>query len=44
MRPYLPLGTLYAATALQDHGFSVAVFDPMLEAPFPGMDELLKER
>src|SRR5246127_3411402 len=44
MRPYLPLGTLYAATALQDHGFSVAVFDPMLEAPFPGMDELLKEQ
>ena len=43
MQPYLPLGTLYAATALQDHGFSVAMFDPMLEPPFPGMDKLLNE-
>lgn len=43
MQPYLPLGTLYAATALRDHGFSVAVFDPMLESPFPGMGELLQQ-
>lgn len=43
MQPYLPLGTLYAATALQDQGFSVAVFDPMLESPFPRMDEVLQQ-
>ena len=33
MQPYTPLGTLYAATELLDHGISVAVFDTMLEAP-----------
>lgn len=33
MQPYAPLGTLYAASALRGQGFSVAVFDPMLEAP-----------
>ena len=33
MQPYPPLGTLYAATALQQSGFSVAVFDPMLWDP-----------
>ena len=39
MQPYPPLGTLYAATALREHGFSAAVFDPMLQDPvsgFPG--------
>ncbi len=43
MQPYLPLGTLYAASALLHHGIQVAVFDPMLEAPFPGMDEMLQK-
>jgi anaerobic magnesium-protoporphyrin IX monomethyl ester cyclase len=33
MQPYPPLGTLYAATALQQAGFSVAVFDPQLRDP-----------
>jgi len=36
MQPYLPLGTLYAATALREQGFSTEVFDVMLEAPEPG--------
>ncbi len=33
MQPYPPLGTLYAAQALQERGLSVAVFDPMLLDP-----------
>ncbi|MFP5230229.1 MAG: B12-binding domain-containing radical SAM protein [Acidobacteriota bacterium] len=43
MQPYLPLGTLYAATALRDGGLSVDVFDPMLAPPFPGMAEVLEK-
>jgi len=30
MRPYPPLGTLYAASALRTRGYSVALFDAML--------------
>ncbi len=33
MQPYMPLGTLYAATALRERGISVAVFDTMLTEP-----------
>ena len=33
MQPYPPLGTLYAAALLRQHGFSVALFDSMLEDP-----------
>ena len=33
MKPYPPLGTLYAAALLRNHGFSVALFDSMLENP-----------
>lgn len=33
MQPYMPLGTLYAASALRSRGMSVAVFDSMLEEP-----------
>src|SRR5579862_1508946 len=33
MQPYAPLGTLFAAAALQKRGHSVAVFDSMLEPP-----------
>jgi anaerobic magnesium-protoporphyrin IX monomethyl ester cyclase len=33
MQPYMPLGTLYAATALRQSRFSVIVFDSMLEEP-----------
>lgn len=42
MQPYPPLGTLYAATALQQAGFSVAVFDPMLREPV-GFAEMLSQ-
>lgn len=33
MQPYLPLGTLYAASALRQSGISVVAFDSMLEDP-----------
>lgn len=33
MQPYLPLGMLYAASALRQSGISVAAFDSMLEDP-----------
>jgi anaerobic magnesium-protoporphyrin IX monomethyl ester cyclase len=33
MQPYLPLGTLYAASLLRSAGLSVAVFDTMLNDP-----------
>jgi radical SAM superfamily enzyme YgiQ (UPF0313 family) len=33
MQPYPPLGTLYAAALLRHRGFSVALFDSMLQAP-----------
>jgi len=36
MQPYLPLGMLYAATAMRDRGLSVAAFDPMLQEPAQG--------
>jgi anaerobic magnesium-protoporphyrin IX monomethyl ester cyclase len=37
MQPYPPLGTLYAAALLRQQGFSVAVFDAMLEDPERGL-------
>jgi anaerobic magnesium-protoporphyrin IX monomethyl ester cyclase len=43
MQPYPPLGTLYAATALREHGFSAAVFDPMLQDPSRGFLEMLRQ-
>jgi radical SAM superfamily enzyme YgiQ (UPF0313 family) len=36
MQPYPPLGTLYAAALLRQRGFSVALFDSMLEDPERG--------
>jgi len=42
MQPYPPLGTLYAATALRQHGMSAAVFDPMLQDPVSGFLEMLR--
>lgn len=33
MQPYPPLGTLYAAALLRQHGLSVALFDTMLDDP-----------
>ncbi|HET6218737.1 MAG TPA: radical SAM protein [Acidobacteriaceae bacterium] len=44
MQPYPPLGTLYAATALREHGFSAAVFDPMLQDPIRGFLEILLQQ
>jgi anaerobic magnesium-protoporphyrin IX monomethyl ester cyclase len=44
MQPYPPLGTLYAAAALREHGFSAAVFDPMLQDPIRGFLEILRQQ
>src|SRR5215471_13764345 len=41
MQPYAPLGTLFAAAALQQHGHSVAVFDSMLQEPGDAFAEML---
>jgi radical SAM superfamily enzyme YgiQ (UPF0313 family) len=41
MQPYVPIGTLYAATALRENGISVAVIDSMLEEPLAELDSLL---
>jgi len=41
MQPYPPLGTLYAAALLRQYGFSVALFDSMLEDPEQGFPEAL---
>src|SRR5664279_213022 len=43
MQPYLPLGTLYAASVLRAQGISVAVFDTMLQDPIVGFPAALKE-
>jgi radical SAM superfamily enzyme YgiQ (UPF0313 family) len=43
MQPYAPLGTLYAASALREHGISAAVFDPMLQDPVRGFLEMLRQ-
>jgi anaerobic magnesium-protoporphyrin IX monomethyl ester cyclase len=42
MQPYPPLGTLYAAALLRQHGFSVALFDTMLEDPARGFPAALR--
>ena len=42
MQPYPPLGTLYAAALLREHGMSVAVFDTMLCDPEAGFAEALR--
>src|ERR1700690_2961002 len=42
MQPYPPLGTLYAAGVLREHGISVAVFDAMLDEPESGFLEALR--
>jgi radical SAM superfamily enzyme YgiQ (UPF0313 family) len=43
MQPYMPLGTLYAASALRSNAISVAVFDSMLEEPSAKLPALLAE-
>jgi radical SAM superfamily enzyme YgiQ (UPF0313 family) len=42
MQPYAPLGTLYAASALRQRGFSVAVFDSMLAQPEEGFEAAIR--
>src|SRR5271163_1071726 len=44
MQPYTPIGTLYAAGALRDHGISVAVFDTMLEPPTEKFRPMLQQQ
>ena len=39
-----PLGTLYAAAALREHGISAAVFDSMLQDPVSGFLEILRQQ
>jgi hypothetical protein len=41
MQPYPPLQTLLAAACLRREGYSVALFDPTLEAPQPGFEAAL---
>ena len=41
MQPYVPIGMLYAATALRENGISVVAFDSMLEDPSAKLDSLL---
>lgn len=43
MQPYPPLGTLYAAALLRLQGYSVAVFDTMLNNPEQGFEESLQQ-
>ena len=43
MQPYPPLGTLYAAALLRQQGFSVALFDSMLEDPERGFSAALRQ-
>jgi radical SAM superfamily enzyme YgiQ (UPF0313 family) len=44
MQPYLPLGMLYAASALRGSGISVAAFDSMLEDPSESLPALLEKQ
>jgi len=43
MQPYPPLGTLYAAALLRHAGFSVAVWDTMLNDPEAGFESALQQ-
>jgi anaerobic magnesium-protoporphyrin IX monomethyl ester cyclase len=43
MQPYPPLQTLLAAACLRRQGYSVALFDPTLEAPEAGFARALEE-
>jgi anaerobic magnesium-protoporphyrin IX monomethyl ester cyclase len=43
MQPYLPLGTLYAASVLRAQNIPVAVFDSMLSDPTAGFPVALKQ-
>ena len=41
MQPYPPLGTLYAAALLRDRGYTVTLFDSMLENPEENFPQVL---
>ncbi len=41
MQPYVPLGTLYAASMLREHGHQVTFFDAMLAESTEGWHRLL---
>ena len=43
MRPYMPLATLYVASALRADGYDVALFDAMLSAGEHEFEELLEQ-
>ena len=43
MQPYVPLGMLYASTALRESNISVAAFDSMLDDPAAGFPKSLHE-
>lgn len=43
MQPYMPLATLYAATALREHGITVTAFDSMLDEPSSQFAAVLAE-
>lgn len=43
MQPYPPLQTLLAAGCLRRQGYSVALFDPALEAPEAGFERAMEE-
>ena len=43
MQPYPPLGTLYAAALLRQAGFSVEVWDTMLNDPEEGFESALRQ-
>ncbi len=42
-QPYPPLGTMYAAAVARQHGFSVGLFDSMLDDPERGFAVALEE-
>jgi anaerobic magnesium-protoporphyrin IX monomethyl ester cyclase len=42
-QPYPPLGTLYAASLVREAGYSVALFDTMIEDPDAGFQRTLEE-
>src|SRR5579862_140505 len=42
-QPYPPLGTMYAAALVREAGFSVALFDTMIDDPAEGFERALAQ-
>src|SRR5580704_10273791 len=42
-QPYPPLGTIYAAALVREAGFSVAIFDTMIDDPDEGFERVLAQ-